>query len=203
MSLAVRSCPGGIVLDWSAYKGDRFDHYTVVRGKAAFEPPDAYPPEPPLQALDGTYTTKADATTAKDADIVAGKTYWYRALAFSADDRVIATSPAKAATARPVKALGTLGGAVTAGDVTLDWTPLAGSEGCFDYYKVVWSTSTDRPSYLGEHDGAEAVDGQATSSWTKAGVPAGTYWFRVQAIRATELGKFVVAQTNVRKVVVP
>ena len=35
------------------------------------------------------------------------------------------------------------------------------------------------------------------------GLEPGTYWFRVQAIRVTELGKFITAQTDVAQVVVP
>jgi len=59
------------------------------------------------------------------------------------------------------------------------------------------------PSYLDGSSiawvGSEAAVGEAVVE----GLPAGTYWFRLQAIRATELGKFVVAETAVVQATIP
>jgi len=67
----------------------------------------------------------------------------------------------------------------------------------------VWSATSAEPSYLGEHDGAIAFAGEGTSSASTDTIPAGTYAFRVQAIRITELGKFLVAQTDVVEYTIP
>lgn len=203
LSLSLAACHGGTVLDWSAWKGDGFDHYTVFRSTGSFAVPKRYPPVAPVVALDGTYTTDPATTSSHDAGLAAGATYFYRALAFDADDRVLASSPLKSAVAKGIKALGTLGATVEGGAVTVDWTSYGGPGSCFSYYKVVWSSSTKTPSYLGDHDGAIPTGEQADASLTIDGFGSGAYWFRVQAIRVTELGKFVVAQTSVAKVLVP
>ncbi len=99
-------------------------------------------------------------------------------------------------------ALGTL--TVTDGTDTTDfeWTPFGGSQGCFTYYKVVYSETDDSPSYLTGANLAAVGSEQSYGSAT-APVASGTYWFRVQVLRETALGKFVVAETDVVQHLVP
>lgn len=204
LALALTACPGGTVLDWSAFGGEGFHHYAVVRGSSSFVAPEAYPPPAPLVTVDGTFTKDRTVTEAVDSGVAPGATAWYRALAFSIDDRVIAASPAQSATAKPTKSLGPLTAAAPgAGSVELGWVPFGGSAGCFSYYKVVWSTSTATPDYLGSHDGALPLAEQGAAGVALDGLASGGTWFRVQAIRATTLGKVVVAQTEVAFVEVP
>lgn len=203
LSLGLLTCHGGVVLDWSAYGGDRFHHYTAVRSTADFAAPTSYPPSPPVVALDGTYTKDVGTTSSRDTGLDAGTTYHYRALAFDAEDRVIAASPARAAVAKPVAALGAIAVTPEVGQATLGWSPYGGPGDCFTYYKVVWSTTTTTPSYLGDNDGAIPVGSQSADTLVVGELAPGTYWFRVQAIRTTELGKFIVAQTDVAEVIIP
>jgi ferric-dicitrate binding protein FerR (iron transport regulator) len=203
LTLAATSCHGGVVLDWSTWAGADFHHYTAVRATSEFATPLAYPPPKPVVALDGTFTKERTATDAPDTGGEAGVKYWYRALAFSADDRVIAASPLRTAVAKPIKALGDPVTSVAGGSIQIDWTPYGGPAACFSYYKVVWSSSSTTPSYLGDHDGAVPYETQASATATIDGFASGSWYVRVQAIRVTALGKFVVAQTGVATVDVP
>jgi hypothetical protein len=102
--------------------------------------------------------------------------------------------------------LGPMGGLEIGPDgasTSFAWSPIDAPEACFTTYKLVWSATSGEPNYLGEHDGAIAVAGEATSSVSTDGIPAGTYAFRLQAIRMTDLGKFVVAQTDVVEYTIP
>ena len=83
------------------------------------------------------------------------------------------------------------------------WAPVEAPEACFTIYKLVWSATSGEPSYLGEHDGALAIEGQATTAVSTDTIPTGTYAFRVQAIRITAVGKFIVAQTDPVEYAIP
>jgi hypothetical protein len=203
LTLSATSCNGGVVLDWSSWAGADFHHYTAVRGTSEFATPDAYPPAKPIVAIDGTFTKERTTTDGPDTGGAAGVKYWYRALAFSADDRVIAASPLRTAVAKPVKALGEPVTSVAGGSIQIDWTAYGGPATCFTYYKVVWSASSTTPSYIGDHDGAVPYETQSTATATIDGFTSGTWYVRVQAIRVTALGKFVVAETGVATVDVP
>jgi hypothetical protein len=83
------------------------------------------------------------------------------------------------------------------------WTPFGGSAACFTYYKVVWSLDNPQPSYLAG-DPAVAVGDQSSNSAVLDALESGkTYYLRVQVLRATDLGSFVVAQSDVFTYPVP
>jgi hypothetical protein len=123
-------------------------------------------------------------------------------MAFNGADGVLAASAVKAMV---TKGIGDLGGLTIGPDVSgtaFGWNAYGGPDDCFTYYKLVWSATNPEPSYLGANDGAIAVEGRLSSA-TTATVPSGTQWFRLQAIRATSTGKFVVAQTAAVQYAVP
>jgi hypothetical protein len=206
LSLAATGCPGGIVLDWSMYDGAAaFNHYTTLRSTSD-SIPKAYPPQGGAVDPGGTYATNVGKTSAVDADIPAGVTHYYRTMAFDADDGVIAASSVTSAVASPVGSLGSLAvGAVAEGTKML-WTSYAGPEPCFTYYKVVYSESNPSPSYLGGDPYLAAISDPTTDRYVagpEALISGHTYYLRVQVIRATDLGGFLVAQTDVATYPVP
>ena len=202
LGLSVSGCPGALVfLDWTGYEGDRFDHYTVIRSSDATIAL-AYPPTGSDVAVDSTYLTDASKTAAVDLDADPGQTWHYRAMAFDANDRVIAASPVRSVGVTSTKNLGGLSIGAQEGGTAFGWAPVAG-EACFTYYKLVYSGDDQTPSYL--EGAATAWVGEnpsASNAWVE-GLEPGTYWFRLQAIRATEGGKVVVAQTQPKAYTVP
>ncbi len=202
LGLSVSACPGALVfLDWTGYEGDRFNHYTVIRSSDATIPL-AYPPTGGDVAVDSTYLTDPSKTGAVDLDADPGATWQYRAMAFDADDRVIAASPVRSVGVTPTRNLGGLSIGAAEGGTAFGWQPVS-SEACFSYYKLVYSADDETPSYL--EGSATAWVGEswsAASAWVE-GLEPGTYWFRLQAIRATEGGKVVVAQTQPMAYAVP
>jgi hypothetical protein len=207
MSLSLKSCDGGVVIDWSKVADERFHHYTTLRSSST-EIPLAYPPQ--AGAVDvgwTTYSTDPLKTDGFDAGAEAGATVHYRAMAFDAEDRVIAASGVSAPVVpQAVLGLGALavsqpGGAGT--EAHFDWLSYGGNAACFSFYKLVGSTSNPNPSYVSQDglDIAIPISEQAatSASFTTTDIAPGTYWFRLQAIRATSLGKFVVAETDVQQ----
>jgi hypothetical protein len=204
LSLSLKNCDGGVVLNWSKYTGGGFNHYTALRNSVA-DVPLAYPPEGGAIDFGTTYTTDPFKTESYDASAAAGSTAWYRAMAFDADDGVIAASDVVSTVPKVVLGLGVLGVSQPA-DVQFDWTPYGGPAACFSYYKLVGSKTNPEPSYLeGGLDVAIPISEQSASSFTAtiAEIPPGTYWFRLQAVRATSLGKFIVAETDVTQFTIP
>ena len=177
---------------------ERFNHYTTLRSSSP-SIPAAYPPQGGATEVGGSHATDPTATSAVDASAGPGTTLHYRTLAFDAADRVIAVSPVRAAIAKPVSPLGTLSATpVGPGSTTFGWSPYGGPGACFSYYKLVASQSDPTPSYLEGSGTWAAIADQAATSATVDGTPSGTTWHvRLQAIRATALGKMVVAQTDV------
>ena len=198
MALTTSGCNGGIVLEWSKVVDERFNHYVTLRNTSA-SIPAAYPPQGGSSEVSGTFTKDASATSAVDPSAPAGATLHYRALAFDAEDRVIAASPVRSAVAKPVAALGALTATdVEPGTTTFGWAPYPGPGACFSYYKLVASASDPTPSYLEGSTTWAAIGEQAASGVSIEGTTSGTTWYvRLQAIRATSLGKIVVGQTDV------
>ena len=197
MSLSLTSCDGGTVLAWSKYAGDWFNHYTALRSSAP-EIPLAYPPGGGAIDFGTTYTTDPLKVESYDASAEAGGTFYYRAMAFDAEDRVVAASPVKSAVAKAPLALGALD--VTAGDAGITnfgWTPYGGPGACFTYYKLAYSADDPTPSYMEGSPLLAAIGEQGAAGYAAGDVAPGTYWFRLQAIRVTSLGKFLVAETDV------
>lgn len=201
LSMTASGCHGGVLLDWSPSAGGGFDHYFSLRS-ASSEIPAAYPPQGGAVGVDSSFSGDPGKTDGFDPTPDIGGGRYYRTMAFDADDRVIAVSPVVSVTAKPIKDLGGLTIGPSAADTSFGWAAYGGPAPCFGYYKLVWSAGSSTPSYLGEHDGAIAVDGQATGSATLA-IPSGTYTFRIQAIRPTSTGKFIVAQTAPVEYTVP
>jgi hypothetical protein len=199
-AISVLGCHGGVVLDWSAWSGDTFDHYTVLRAPTS-DIPAAYPPQGGATEVDGTYTQGAGKTSGVDLGVASG-TWHYRAFAFDAEDRVIAASAVGSAEAQGVKDLGALAIEPREGGTAFDWTPYGGAAGCFTYYKLVASETDETPSYL-EGSPALWAGGSQAAGVVVQPVEPGTYWFRLQAIRVTDLGKFVVAETEPATYTVP
>lgn len=204
LSLTVKACPGGNLLTWSAYGGGSFDHYTTLRS-ASSEIPLAYPPEGGAVDFGTSYLTDPSKTEAFDASVEAGQTAWYRTMTFGIEDQVLAASPAKSATARATVALGILSiESPASGSLTFTWTPFGGAADCFTFYKLVKSIDDPTPSYLEGADTLAAISEQGASGYAIEGwTPGSTYYFRLQAIRATQTGKFVVAETAPIQYTVP
>jgi hypothetical protein len=206
LSLTATGCPGGVVLNWSTYEGaGAFSHYLTLRNTSE-SIPKAYPPQGGAVDPGGTYASNIGKTSAVDADISAGVTYYYRTMAFNGDDEVIAASSITTAVAAPVGSLGSLAVGAVAEGTKLAWTPFEGSEACFTWYKLVYSETNPSPSYLGGDSYLAALENPADSQFVAGPevlVSGHTYYLRVQVIRATDLGGFLVAQTDVATYTVP
>jgi hypothetical protein len=198
MALTASGCNGGAVLEWSKVADSRFHHYTTLRS-ASSSIPAAYPPQGGAIEVGGTFTKDPHAISAVDPSAPAGSTVHYRTLAFDAENRVIAVSPVRAAVAKPLASLGTLTALdIEPGKTTFGWAPYGGPGACFTYYKLVASQSDTTPSYLEGSTAWAAIGDQGAVSTTVEGIASGTTWYvRVQAIRATALGKMVVGQGTV------
>jgi len=206
LGLALTTCNGGIVIDWTQFDGAGFHHYTTLRSTTS-SIPKAWPPQGGAVDPGGTYSKDKTMTTANDAGLDAGITYYYRTMAFKADDTVIAASSVGSATAKAIKELGALAiGPDGSGGTTFSWAPYGGPGSCFDLYKLVYSPDDPTPSYLSGSPYLLASSDQGASSHLEAGLAPGTYWFRLEAIRYTDLGtpaKFVVAHTDAVQYTVP
>ncbi len=189
-------CPGGVVLSWSKYLGEQFNHYTTLRSSSP-EIPLPYPPQGGAVDPGGTYATDPYKTSAVDTDLSAVSTYYYRTMAFDAEDRVIAASPSKGVAAQAVGELGGLAVGGQAGALEFGWSPFGESADCFTWYKLVYSASDPEPSYLKGSQYLWAGSEPWASRYSDSKLGPGTYFFRLQVIRATSLGKFVVSQTGV------
>ena len=205
MSLTATGCDGGVVLGWSQYEGDFFNHYTTLRNTTN-SIPKAYPPQGGAVDPGGTYTTIVGKTSAVDSGVTPGTTYYYRAMAFNAEDGVIGASSVMSAVAGPVASLGSLGASVVAEGTLLTWTPYGGLADCFTWYKLVYSETNPSPSYLSGDPYLVAISSQETGSYVASSaelVSGTTYYLRVQALRSTALGLFLVAESGVTTYLVP
>jgi len=203
LALSLKSCDGGVVIQWSKYPGADFHHYTTLRNTVN-NIPMAYPPQGGAVDFGGTYTTDFTKLSAVDATGIPPTTYYYRAMAFDVNDQVIGASAVGSAQAKPMLAMGALGVAPDAGGTLFTWTPYAGPSGCFTYYKLVASTTNPDPSYLNGDPylwaGSTQTDGSVVSPDLISGE---IYYIRIQVIRTTALGAFVAAQTDVTTYLVP
>jgi len=195
LALTASACPGGTVLDWSASLSGSFHHYkTLWSSSETFSG---------ASLVSGSYSPYKAKTSGADVNATGAR--WYRTYAYDSANHVIGKSGTRSATGMGLAdPMGTL--TVTDGPGTTDfaWTPFGGSEGCFTYYKVVYSETNPSPSYLDGDAYATYTGDQSASSATSSTVPSGTtYWFRVQVLRATDLGVFIVAETDSVQHLVP
>lgn len=198
LELEVTSCKGGVVLEWSPSLHPDFHHYIALRSP---EPEIAtqYPPIAPAVDWGDTYATDRFVTSAVDASILPSTTRWnYRVMAYDAAGRVVGASPVRSGRLGQVDDLGDLV-VSTAGDGTslLRWEAFGGFSACFTAYRVL--------AGIGAPTGVLSVvsDLGTTELRTDALHPGTTYAIRVQAVRDTTLGSFVVGQTTTLFYAVP
>ena len=198
MSLTLSGCHGGVALEWSTVSDGTFHRYMTLRSTTSTIPA-AYPPQGGAVELPWTKSKDPGTTSAADTSATPGTAFFYRTLALDASDRVIATSSVQTATAAPVQPLGGLTAlAFEPGKTKFGWTTYGGSAACFTWYKLVYSETNPSPSYPGGDPYWAAIGDQATDRVVVEGlVPGTTYHVRLQAIRSTALGAFVVAESDV------
>lgn len=199
LALEVTSCNGGVVLHWSASTDPAFHHYTALRSPEREIQPQ-WPPIAPAVDWGDTYATDRFVTTAADASIIPSDTTWfYRVMAYNADGAVIGTSPVRSGQLSPVDALGPV--EVEAGEdgrTRLQWDAYGGPADCFSHYRVQYGNAGTPNTVLA------IISGRDTTELLTDALDAGTaYQLRVQAVRTTTLGAFVVGETEVLGYVAP
>jgi hypothetical protein len=199
LALEVTSCNGGVVLHWSASTDPDFHHYTALRSpEREIEP--HWPPIAPAVDWGDTYATDRFVTSGADASIIPSDTTWfYRLMAYDADGVVIGSSPVRAGRLRPVDELGPVEVEVADdGRTRLRWEAYDGSADCFSHYRVQYGTAGFPNTVLA------IVSGRETTELLTDALHAGTaYQLRIQAVRATTLGAFVVGETEISSYAVP
>lgn len=198
LELEATSCEGGVVLEWSPSRADDFHHYTALRSPER-EIKAAWPPIAPAVDWGDTYAVDRFVTSAVDASILpSDRTWFYRVIAYDLDDRVVGTSPVRRAHLLPVDELDDLAAeAMRGGGTRLSWGAYTGFSGCFTGYRVLYGTGS--PTTV-----LAVVSDQATNHLdTDALEPGTTYQLRVQAVRVTTLGSFVLGQTDQLSYAVP
>ena len=203
--LKATSCDGGVVLDWSVYHGFRFDHYATFSNSTGSIPLTG-PGRDGATVLAGSTTGDRWQTSAHDTSGDDGTAAYYRTMAFGRSGTLLAASSVKSATVKPVADLGALHVGPAADDKTqFDWTAYAGPADCFTTYKLAMSRIDPAPSVLKGAASVVASSDQDLSA-AVASLAPGTYHFRLQVLRSTELGspsRFVVAQSDPATYVVP
>lgn len=199
LALEVTSCNGGVVLHWSASSHPEFHHYTALRSpQREIEP--HWPPIAPAVDWGDTFATDRFVTSAADASIIPSDTTWfYRLMAYDADDVVVGSSPVRSGRLRDVADLGALEVEVADdGRAVLRWDPYDGPAACFSRYRVQFGTSGSPVTVL-----AIVSERDATTLVTDALHAGSAYQLRVQAVRATTLGSFVVGETEIASYSLP
>ena len=199
LDLEAVSCNGGVVLDWSASTNPDFHHYSALRSPEREIARD-YPPVAPAVDWGDSYTTDRFVTTAVDASILPSDTVWhYRVMAYDIRGRPIAASPVRDARLQEKADLGTLGvGAGPDGVTRMTWTAYEGEERCFSAYRILAGPNGASPDTL------TVVSDQAASSLETDALRSGaTYELRVQAVRSTTLGSFILGETDTVTFAVP
>jgi hypothetical protein len=199
LDLEAISCNGGVVLDWSASTNPAFHHYSALRSPEGEIAPD-YPPVAPAVDWGDSYTTDRFVTTAVDASILPSDTTWhYRVMAYDLRGRAIATSPVRDARLQEKADLGSLGvGAGPDGVTRMTWTAFEGEERCFSAYRILAGPNG------ASLDTLTIVSDQAASSLETDALRSGaTYQLRVQAVRSTTLGSFILGETETVTFAVP
>jgi len=181
-------------VDWSESLSGSFHHYkTLWSSSETFSG---------ASLVSGSYSTYETKTSG--ADINATGTRWYRTYAYDSANHVIGKSGTRSATGLgAADAMGNLADPTPDGGMThFSWPAFSGSEGCFTYYKLVYSSDPD-PSYGKAGTIAPWYTTDSSLTAVSVSVPSGTYWFRLQVLRETDLGKFVAAETDSTQYVVP
>ncbi|HEU4862895.1 MAG TPA: hypothetical protein VFU44_03900 [Candidatus Limnocylindria bacterium] len=199
LALEATSCEGGVVLSWSASTNPDFHHYTALRSPDRDVAPD-WPPIAPAVDWGQTYATDPFVTSAVDASILPSDTRWnYRVMAYDEEGRVVAASPVRPAQIHPLADLGSLRvDARPDGFTRLRWHPYDGFSECFSQYRVMYGIGSTPATVL------TVISDQSAGELPTDALHAGTtYELRVQAMRSTPLGSFVVGQTETTTYTVP
>jgi hypothetical protein len=199
IGLSAFACDGGVLLDWSSFSGDGFVRSVVLRSGSE-SIPVAWPAAGGAVAIETATTTNPTISDGFHLTPDGASTVYYRALVVGAANHVLAASPVRSATTHPMEPLGGFTVTPGTGNATFGWTAFGGPADCVTAYELVWSTDSSSPSYLGDHAGAAPLTGPGASS---DAFGSGTFFFRVQAIRTTSLGSFIVAQTGVTQATIP
>ena len=203
MSLSAAGCNGGVAVQWSPISDARFAKYRTLRSTSS-SIPAVFPPQAGAVEVATAKSSSIGAASGYDAPAKPGTTLYYRTLALDGSGSVIAASGVASAAAKAVQALGPLVVAPDAGGTRFSWTPFTGSAGCFTYYKLVYTLDGSPPSYLDGDPYLLASGNQAQATYLSPDLESGkTYTVRLQVIRATDTGAFLVAQTNVATYAVP
>jgi outer membrane biosynthesis protein TonB len=202
ISLNLTSCNGGVVIGWSPASNPAVAKYRTLRS-ASPPIPVAFPPQGGAVEV-GTAKAPAGASSAFDSSSAPGVTGYYRTLALDGNGAVIATSGVGSAAREAVHGLGPLVVVPDPGGTRLTWAPFAGAGGCFTYYKLAYTLDGSPPSYLEGDPYLLASGDQAQATYVSGDLVSGqTYSFRLQVIRATDTGAFLVAETDVATYTAP
>ncbi|HEX2765623.1 MAG TPA: fibronectin type III domain-containing protein [Candidatus Limnocylindria bacterium] len=200
LDLAAESCPGGVVLQWTASAHPDFHHYLALRSPE-FEIAPNWPPIAPAVDWGDTYATDRFVTSAVDASILPSATLWYyRVMAYDEAGRVLGATPVHGARIGHPMGLGTVtvdpvsgGGAVRIG-----WGPFRGRDECFTEYRVLYGTGGVASTLLGT-----VSDPAQTELLTDALEPGAAYTISVEAVRTTLLGSFVAGRGEPVSITIP
>ena len=196
LALNLTSCNGGVVIGWSPASNPAVAKYRTLRS-ASPEIPVAYPPQGGAVEV-GTAKAPAGTSSGFDSSSAPGVTGYYRTLALDGNGVVIATSGVGSAARQGVHASGPLVVAPDPGGTRLSWAPFAGAGACFTYYKLAYTLDGSPPSYLEGDPYLLASGDQGQATYVTGDLVSGqTYTFRLQVIRATDAGSFLVAETDV------
>ena len=202
MDFMAKACPGGVLLDWTK-PSPEVGHYHVLRSLGGDVPP-TYPADGTTE-IDSATSFDAGVTDGFDATISGGDSASYRAFAFDGEDGVMAHSSSRTVTTIARKSLGAL--SVTdagPGSIDVSWAAAGVNAACFSYGKLVASIDDPEPSYLDGSSAWAVVESLDATGTHLDGLQSGkTVWMRYEVIRATSLGKFVVARTDAVQVTVP
>jgi hypothetical protein len=205
LSLTVEALAGKARLNWSAYTGDGFAYYKVVRSTDATA---AWP----LGEGDKLVAAIDNKATITYLDASGAGTFTWQVFAVKSSDagyQILASSAAKTATIAPAKtyppAVGPVDlGALTVkdngdGTYTFKWSAYTGGTE-FSYYKLSGVPYPDAPGYVETGSYWNWVSPDCESSTYK--VPAGTWNVNVEAVYYPNGNKAVLAKTSTLKLVV-
>jgi hypothetical protein len=201
LELEVTGCPGGVALDWSPASHADFHHYTALRSLEP-EVATAYPPIAPAVDWGRSYGTDRFVTTAVDASLIPSEaSFYYRVMAYDEENEPVAASPE--VRSRPTEAVD-LGPVVVKaggadGATRIDWEIFDGLAGCFSAYRLLIGPEGSAPSST-----LTVISDQGVSDVQTVGLHSGeTYAVRIDAVRTSTLGSFVVASTDTATYTVP
>jgi len=200
LELEVTGCPGGVALDWSPTTNTEFHHYTALRSLEPNVAP-AYPPIAPAVDWGRSYGTDRFVTSAVDASLIPSEAVFsYRVMAYDQGNRPVAASIIGRTRPTAVVDLGALVIEAGAGASTrVAWGRFDGLDGCFSEYRVLVGVDGAPPSTT-----LTVISSQEATELETAGLHAGvTYAVRIDAVRTTTLGSFVVATSDTVTYTVP